>query len=121
MMVTQLQHQDPLNPTNSQDLLAQMSQIGQLQSSTQLSATLQGMTQQNQISAAAGLIGKTVIGQDATHAPITGLVSSVSVSSDGVNLQLDNGRALSLANVTSIAPGPSAATTTAAGTTKTGA
>ena len=40
MMVTQLQNQDPLNPTSSSDLLAQMSQIGQLQASTTLQSSL---------------------------------------------------------------------------------
>ena len=34
MMVTQLQNQDPMEPAKNDELLAQMSQIGQLQSST---------------------------------------------------------------------------------------
>ena len=52
MMVTQLQNQDPLNPTTSSDLLAQMSQIGQLQSSTTLQSTLQNFGLQTSISSA---------------------------------------------------------------------
>ena len=40
MMVTQLQHQDPLEPAKNQELLAQMSQIGQLQSQTLLQTDL---------------------------------------------------------------------------------
>src|SRR3712207_426119 len=49
MMITQLQNQDPLEPAKNQELLAQMSQIGQLQSSTTLQESLQGMVLQNQI------------------------------------------------------------------------
>ena len=115
MMVTQLQNQDPLNPTSSSDLLAQMSQIGQLQSSTSLQSTLQNFGLQTSLSSASAMIGKTVTGTDANTNPISGVVTSVQVAAGNVTLSLDNGNALPLANVTAIAPGPtgtSAATTT---------
>src|SRR5688500_907622 len=104
MMITQLQNQDPLEPAKNQELLAQMSQIGQLQSATSLQESLAGMVLQNQIGAASGLIGKTVSGLDALDEPVTGLVNSVKVSSDGVSLELDNGKTLLLSRVTQIAP-----------------
>jgi flagellar basal-body rod modification protein FlgD len=104
MMITQLQNQDPLEPAKNQELLAQMSQIGQLQSSTQLQESLQGMVLQNQIGSASGLIGKTVKGLDSTDAPVEGVVNSVKVSADGVGLELDNGKTLLLSRVTQIAP-----------------
>ena len=104
MMITQLQNQDPLEPAKNQELLAQMSQIGQLQSSTSLQESLKGMVLQNQIGAASGLIGKTVQGLDAQNEPVSGLVNSVRVSPDGVSLELDNGKTLELARVTAIAP-----------------
>src|SRR5687767_15910443 len=50
MMITQLQNQDPMEPAKNQELLAQMSQIGQLQSSTQLQETLKRFSAQSQIS-----------------------------------------------------------------------
>ena len=79
MMITQLQQQDPMEPAKNDQLLAQMSQISQLQSSTQLSDSLKGMVQQNQIGSAATLIGKTVQGLDGNNDPISGLVTSVRV------------------------------------------
>lgn len=94
-------------------MLTQISQIGQLQSSTQLTTTLQGLTTQNQIASGAALIGKTVSGLDANSNPINGLVNSVSVTSTGVNLQLDSGASLPLASVTTISPGPNGSTTAA--------
>src|SRR5689334_16136289 len=106
MMVTQLQNQDPLQPTGSDQLLAQMSQIGQLQSSTQLQTTLTGLVTQNQIGAAGNLIGKVVQGNNAQSQPVSGIVDSVRVASDGVYLELHNGQELSMANVTTIAPPP---------------
>ena len=106
MMITQLQNQDPLEPAKNQDLLAQMSQIGQLQSSTSLQESLKGMVLQNQIGSASALIGKTVQGLDGQDDPVTGLVNSVKVGADGVSLELDNGKSLMLSRVTQIAPMP---------------
>ena len=112
MMITQLQNQDPMEPAKNQELLAQMSQIGQLQSATTLQESLKGMVTQNQIGAAAALIGKTVEGLDTNDDPIDGLVTSVRVESDGVSLELDNGKTLPLSRVTSIASQPAAAAPT---------
>lgn len=114
LMVTELQNQDPTKPTDSSQLLSQMSQIGQLQSSTTLQTTLTGLAQQNQIGAASALIGKSIAGLDSNSAQVNGVVSSVNVSSSGVTLELDNGKNLPLSNVTSIAPAPTTTTKAAA-------
>jgi flagellar basal-body rod modification protein FlgD len=105
MLVTQLQNQDPLNPTSSQDLLTQVSDIGQLQSSNQMQTTLTSLSQQSSISAASSLIGKTVNGQDSSGNALSGNVTSVQVSGGNVNLQLSTGSTLALSNVTSITSG----------------
>jgi len=115
MMVTQLQNQDPTQPVKNEELLAQMSQIGQLQSSNTLTTTLQGLTLQSQIGSAANLIGKTVSGLDDGNDPVSGLVTSVKVSGSDVNLELDNGKTLGLGKVQTITP--AASVTTAATTT----
>jgi len=104
MMITQLQNQDPMDPAKNDQLLAQMSQISQLQSSTQLNDSLKSMVMQNQIGSASSLIGKSVQGMAADNTTISGLVTSVKVESDAVKLELDNGQALDLGRVTSIAP-----------------
>src|SRR5256885_9535440 len=85
MMVTQLQNQDPLEPAKNDQLLAQMSQIGQLQSSTQLQDSLKGLVIQNQIGAAGNLIGKNVQGMDDQNNDVHGVVNSVRVQQDSVD------------------------------------
>src|SRR3954454_2116272 len=105
MMITQLQNQDPMEPAKNDQLLAQMSQIGQLQASTQLQDSLKGLVLQNQISSAATLIGKSVQGMDDNNNTVGGLVNSVRVQTDGVSLELDNGQSLALGRVTAITPG----------------
>src|SRR5262245_32104576 len=100
MMVTQLQNQDPLEPAKNQELLAQMSQIGQLQSQTMLQESLQGMVLQQSLGSAGNLIGKMVQGLDDHGEQISGLVNSVRVEKNEVFLELDSGKHLSLGNVT---------------------
>src|SRR3954468_11276352 len=80
MMITQLQNQDPMEPAKNEQLLAQMSQIGQLESSTQLQTSLKSVTLQTQIGSASALIGKSVQGLDDNNAPIDGVVNSVKVA-----------------------------------------
>src|SRR3954466_8680513 len=104
MMITQLQNQDPLEPEKNDQLLAQMSQISQLQSSTNLNDSLKSMVMQNQIGSASSLIGKSVQGMADDNSTISGMVTSVKVESDAVKLEPDNGQALQLGRVTAIAP-----------------
>jgi flagellar basal-body rod modification protein FlgD len=117
MMITQLQNQDPLNPTDSGQMMQQMSEIGQMQSTTQLQTTLSTLGSQTQIGAASSLLGKKVTGIDATNNTVAGLVSSVQVNSSGVNLLLDSGSTLPLSGVTGITPAPVATTGQTATTT----
>src|SRR6266480_3062825 len=91
MMITQLQNQDPLQPAKNEELLAQMSQIGQLQSSTELQSSLKSLVLQNNIGAAGNLIGRMVQGLGDTGAQIKGLVNSVKVIDGNVSLELDSG------------------------------
>ena len=104
MMITQLQNQDPMEPAKNEELLAQMSQIGQLQSATTMQESLKGMVMQNQIGSAGNLIGKTIQGLDDKNEPVKGVVNSVRIEKDKVFLELDNGKRLPMERVTTIAP-----------------
>ena len=103
MMITQLKNQDPLEPAKNQELLAQMSQIGQLQSQSLLTDSLKSMVLQNNLGAAGNLIGKMVQGKNARGEDVNGLVNSVRVEDGNVMLELDNGKTLQLEKVTEIA------------------
>ncbi len=87
---------------SNSELLQQVSQIGQLQSQTQLQTTLQGLALQNQIGSASNLIGKAVAGNDANNNQVGGIVTSVSVANNNVTLNLDSGQTMPMANVTEI-------------------
>jgi flagellar basal-body rod modification protein FlgD len=112
MMITQLQNQDPMEPAKNSELLAQMSQIGQLQSSTALNESLKSMVLQSQIGSAGNLIGKNVEGMDETSATVRGVVNSVKVESGSVFLELDTGKRLALDHVTAVAAASTATAVT---------
>jgi flagellar basal-body rod modification protein FlgD len=116
-LITELQNQDPLNPTSSNQMLSQLSEIGQLESSTDLQSSLTGMVQQNSVSSAANMIGKDVQGTDQFNNQQTGTVTAVQVTTNGVNLSLSNGSTVSLANVTNITDASTTAGTTSGSTT----
>jgi len=103
LMIQQLSQQDPLNPTDSNQLLNQMSQISNLQANTDMQASLKGLTLQQSIGAGGNLIGKTVTGLDANGNALQGVVTSVKVADQKVSLELDSGHDLPLGNVTAIA------------------
>lgn len=116
-LTTELQNQDPTNPTDSSQMLTQLSEIGQLESSSNLDTSLTNMVQQNNVAAASSMIGKAVTGTDSNSNPLSGTVSSVQVTSNGVNLTLNNGSTMPLSNLSSIT---SAGSTTATSTSGTG-
>lgn len=106
MMVTQLQNQDPMEPAKNEQLLAQMSQIGQLQSQESLTSTLKDLVLQSNLGSAGNLMGKQVKGIDeASGEEATGKVQSVKVVKGEVMLELDGGEVMKLSKVTEILDG----------------
>ena len=102
MMLVQLQNLDPTEPASNEELLAQMSQIGQLESSNQLQESLSKLVLQSNLGASGNLIGKTVTGLDNLGDESTGTVTSVSVVDGDVQLELDTGRTISMSKVQAI-------------------
>ncbi len=113
LMFTQLEQQDPLNPTDSNQMLSQISQISTLQSNTQMETSLQGLTLQQSIGAGGNLIGKSVKGNASNGTQVSGNVTSVQVQNNVVYLGLDGNVTLPMSNVISIStPKPATSTVT---------
>jgi len=103
VLFTELQNQDPLEPTDSSKLLEQLSSLRNIESQMSLQDQLTSLVLQNQIASAGNMIGKLVEGLDGLNDRASGLVTSVRVEHDQVILELDNGRALEMSRVTAIA------------------
>jgi flagellar basal-body rod modification protein FlgD len=106
LLITQLQNQDPMEPMKNSELLQQVSQIGQLQSSNTLQTSLGEMVLQNQVSSAAGMIGKMVAGLGMQGEQIRGVVTTVRVVDKKVVLELDSGKQLQMSRITDVAGAP---------------
>ena len=88
VLTAQLTQQDPMKPMDSQDFLAQLVQLQNLQVSSDLSTNFAGMLSQNALSSAGSLLGKVIRGTDAGGVETAGLVSGISVESGKVKLQV---------------------------------
>jgi flagellar basal-body rod modification protein FlgD len=101
MMIAELQNQDPMNPTDSSQILQQVSQIDAIQSNTQLTSTLQTVQLGQNIATASALIGMSVTGTDATGKSVSGTVSSASINNGAAQLQIGSST-IPLSNVTQV-------------------
>ena len=82
LMLTELQNQDPLNPTDNAALLQQVGELRGISSNDQLVSTLKGFSNTQELTTASSLIGKTVKGLDIGAKEVSGEVTSVSVKID---------------------------------------
>jgi flagellar basal-body rod modification protein FlgD len=82
LMITELQNQDPLNPTDNAALLEQIGQLRNISSNDRLVSTLTSFGNTQELTTASSLIGKKVTGLDVKGAEVSGEVSSVSVKID---------------------------------------
>jgi len=82
LMLTELQNQDPLNPTDNAALLQQVGELRGISSNDQLVTTLKGFSNTQELTTASSLIGKTVKGLDVGSKEVSGEVTSVSVKID---------------------------------------
>lgn len=83
LLVTQLQHQDPLSPMDDTDFIAQMAQFSSLEQMNNLTSTMSTMQ-------ATGMIGAEVFWTDDNGIPYAGVVKSVSIASGVPKLQIND-------------------------------
>jgi len=73
LLITQLQNQDPLDPTGNEELLNQLSTMRNLQSNIELGDAMKAITTNQQLSTAATFIGKTVSGTALDQTQVSGV------------------------------------------------
>lgn len=88
LLVAQLRYQDPLSPAAPDQFMAQTAQFTMVEKLTQLTELSQTTNQALGLSAASGLVGRTVswIGED--NETVSGVVRSALSSADGVRLEV---------------------------------
>jgi flagellar basal-body rod modification protein FlgD len=91
LFVTQLQHQDPMNPMQDQEFMGQMASFSTLEQVTNLATANQAIATNLSLSHSVGLIGRTVTWKDEAGAEQTGVVQKVTQSADGKPVLTVNG------------------------------
>ncbi len=92
LMMAQMQNQDPTNPMDASEQLAQLASFSQVEQSIQTNAKLETLLTNLSFGQVDDLIGRTVTDANGT----TGVVEKVEVYSDGTVLALDNGQGVLL-------------------------
>ena len=77
LLVGQLRHQDPMNPSTDHDFIGTMAQFSMLEQVTNLAKENAETRKTIEHDSAIGLIGKTVTYEDAEGNPVTGVVEKV--------------------------------------------
>ena len=78
LLVTQLRNQDPSSPMDTNQMIAQTTQLAMMEKLTALSTTSDENFSLQMRTAAAALVGQNVTYTDAAGASVTGIVSAVS-------------------------------------------
>jgi flagellar basal-body rod modification protein FlgD len=80
LLVGQLQHQDPMQPSDDNQFIGQMAQFSQLEQQTNTATATDQLVRASTL----GLIGRTVTYTDAvTKVPQSGVVTGVELGTDG--------------------------------------
>lgn len=85
LLITEMQNQDPLNPTSNSEFLQQVSQIREIGATNQLTDSLNALTTGSSLSTASNLIGREIDAIDEEGKAVKGEVSKVTVEVDPNN------------------------------------
>jgi flagellar basal-body rod modification protein FlgD len=116
LFVAQLTNQNPMEPMDATQMMAQTAQFTMVENLQKISAYEQHVLGYTQMNLAAGLIGKEVVALDPeTEQEITGVVGDVRVTIDGPLLEIGDAE-VPLTNLIRVVA-PAATTTTTTTTT----
>ena len=101
LLVAELKYQDPMNPADPNQYLAQTAQFAMVQKINDLDTQMASMLKASQEAAGSSLIGRQVTGTTAAGDPVTGTVTGIQTSASGVDV-LVGGQDVPIADVTAI-------------------
>jgi flagellar basal-body rod modification protein FlgD len=101
LLVAEMKNQDPTNPMDSTQYVAQLAAFSQVEQSVQINTKLDQLLQSSTLAQADALIGRTVTSADGK---ITGKVAEVRLLSDGIVAVLEGGKEITMGPGVKIAP-----------------
>jgi len=109
LLVAQMKYQDPMNPTDSSQFLAQSAQFTALEKMQEVADQTAQLVSAQVAFGATGLVGRQVIYLDEAGATVSGPVSGVTFGADGPVLDVA-GKTVPLGAVQSVATTPAPTT-----------
>lgn len=104
LLVTQLRHQDPTQPMQDKEFIAQMAQFSSLEQMTNINEAIQNLHKSSRASEAFSLLGKKVDAVISTSGEqITGTVSKISYRNNIVKILVNN-RELDMSEICAVYP-----------------
>jgi flagellar basal-body rod modification protein FlgD len=103
LFVAQLQHQDPMNPMNDSEFMAQMASFSTLEQVTNLASANERMAASMTSNSAVGLIGRTVSYVDENDEIRTGKVDKVTTAGGKPLLTVDGVDGVDPSTITQVA------------------
>ncbi|MGV3485165.1 MAG: flagellar hook capping FlgD N-terminal domain-containing protein [Planctomycetaceae bacterium] len=82
LLITELQNQDPLDPTENSEIVQQIGQIRDIGATDQLTGTLSTLRESQELVTASSLIGQKIEGLADDASPVNGVVDRVTVETD---------------------------------------
>ncbi len=89
LFLSQLQFQDPLEPVDNREFLAQLAQFSNLEQSRQLSLNSEGMLSMNATSQSLSLLSRRIEVTQASGNTATGVVKAIEFSASGPLLTVE--------------------------------
>jgi flagellar basal-body rod modification protein FlgD len=102
LLVGQLQHQDPLSPSDDQQWIGQMAAFSQLEQVSNTAATTQKIVDTLNMNGTLSLIGRTVTYLDEAGASHSGVVQTVDVAGGKASLTVDGVAGIDAGRVTQV-------------------
>jgi flagellar basal-body rod modification protein FlgD len=102
LLVGQLQHQDPLAPSDDQQWIGQMAAFSQLEQVSNMAASTQKIVDTLNTNGALSLIGHTVTYLDSSGAAKTGKVDTVDMADGKATLTVDGVAGIDSGSVTQV-------------------
>ncbi|MFK8112584.1 MAG: flagellar hook assembly protein FlgD [Rubripirellula sp.] len=85
LLISELQNQDPLDPMDNSEMVAQIGQIREIGATDQLTNTLGNLSDSQELVTASSLIGQAVNGLSDDGLPIDGVVDRITVETSPEN------------------------------------
>ena len=102
LLVTQMQNQDPLNPMQDTDMMAQFAQLQALDNQKAMTDAMLDMRKEYAVQGASSMLGKQVTSKNLDGVEVTGIVVNTFTKGSDVQLTLDSGEIITYDDISKV-------------------